>query len=79
MGYGSRALQLLKQYYSGEIPYLQSDSIRDLEPKIVDETDDFNIIDEKIEPRANLPPLLYRLTERRAEHIDYLGKNLLVI
>ncbi len=31
------------------------------------------LLDEELKPRANLPPLLSRLQERRPEHLDYLG------
>ena len=31
------------------------------------------LLEEQIEPRSNLPPLLLRLQERRAEQLDYLG------
>lgn len=31
------------------------------------------LLEEVIEPRADLPPLLHRLSERRAEKLDYIG------
>lgn len=31
------------------------------------------LLEEQIAPRTNLPPLLERLNERRAENLDYLG------
>ena len=30
-------------------------------------------MDERLVPRKNLPPLLMKLSERKAEHLDYLG------
>lgn len=76
MGYGSRALSLLKQYYSGCIPCNERDgeereieSVREIDPNEKE-----TLISEQIKPRQNLPPLLLQLSERRAEKLDYLGK-----
>lgn len=39
------------------------------------------LLEEVIEPRADLPPLLHRLNERRAEKLDYIGlaRNVVVL
>ena len=34
---------------------------------------DMTLLTEKIVPRKKLPPLLLKLSERRAEQLDYLG------
>ncbi|KGG50933.1 tRNA(Met) cytidine acetyltransferase [Mitosporidium daphniae] len=72
MGYGTRAITLLEQYYRGE---MFSDE-RLADPKqdspahsnMSEETDL-----ESLCPRANLPPLLYRLDERAPERLDWVG------
>ncbi|XP_038218935.1 RNA cytidine acetyltransferase [Zerene cesonia] len=72
MGYGKRALQQLAAYYSGDIPCLdetQSDG-----DEQTDEQND-SLQTETIVPRAKPPTLLRRLTEVRAEHLDYLGTS----
>ncbi|XP_041366514.1 RNA cytidine acetyltransferase-like isoform X2 [Gigantopelta aegis] len=74
MGYGSRALQLLQHYYEGKVPSLQEtpDDVDD--HQITSLTDsDVNLLKETPTPRKNLPPLLLKLSERRAEKLDYLG------
>lgn len=32
-----------------------------------------NLVEEVLSPRSNLPPLLLKLNERKAERLDYLG------
>lgn len=36
------------------------------------------LLEEIVEPRTDLPPLLIRLNERRAEQIDYIGLVILI-
>ncbi|KAM3966044.1 RNA cytidine acetyltransferase l(1)G0020 [Aphomia sociella] len=72
MGYGKRALQQLAAYYSGKIPCLDEAQS--------DEEDTSNgrsntLHTETIVPRAKPPTLLRRLTEVRAEHLDYIGTS----
>ncbi|XP_052749947.1 RNA cytidine acetyltransferase [Galleria mellonella] len=72
MGYGKRALQQLTAYYSGQIPCLDKAES--------DEEDTSNgrletLQTETIVPRAKPPTLLRRLTEVRAEHLDYIGTS----
>ncbi|XP_029633434.1 RNA cytidine acetyltransferase [Octopus sinensis] len=73
MGYGSRALQLLSQYYKGEIVGLNED-VEEV-PKDIEPVDDeeIDLLEEKPVPRKNLPPLLLKLTERPPEQLDYMG------
>ena len=79
MGYGSRALKLLQEYYEGKIIDINEKSldISGLEEKgdNLNEISDENVdlLTETIEPKKNLPPLLLKLNERRAERLDYLG------
>lgn len=72
MGYGSRALDLLQQYYEGKMISLSE--TKDVEDNVtpVDEKD-INLVEERLTPRKNLPPLMMKLTERKPEKIDYLG------
>ncbi|CAH1787885.1 unnamed protein product [Owenia fusiformis] len=72
MGYGSRALEILQQYYEGKIPNLGEDSETIEEAAIVDK-ETVNLLEERITPRKNLPPLLLKLSERPPEVLDYLG------
>ncbi|XP_054263495.1 RNA cytidine acetyltransferase [Macrosteles quadrilineatus] len=72
MGYGTRALNLLKDYYElkitsldeSELPSEHIDSVQD---------EDVGLLEETIEPRKSLPPLLLKLSERPPERLDYLG------
>ncbi|KAG8222693.1 hypothetical protein J437_LFUL002750, partial [Ladona fulva] len=81
MGYGSRALSLLRLYYSGGIIYIPSDTKEEEDEEeykedaveVKDDEDGERLLTEKLEPRKRLPPLLQQLSERRAEHLDYLG------
>ena len=76
MGYGSRAINCLNAYYSGE--YFNLDEATEAEqsypdPSRVDEST--NLLTDKPTVRAAnaMPPLLQRLSERRPETLDYLG------
>ncbi|CAK9804768.1 RNA cytidine acetyltransferase [Anthophora plagiata] len=74
MGYGSRALKLLKQYYEMKIVNIDetlSETYATEISRVQDE--EMNLLEERIEPRASLPPLLLKLTERRPETLDYIG------
>lgn len=75
MGYGSRALQLLEEYYEGRVPCLSESEQFEKTTKVksVEDSETLKLLEEVVAPRADLPPLLHRLTERRAERLDYLG------
>ncbi|PVD33452.1 hypothetical protein C0Q70_04708 [Pomacea canaliculata] len=74
MGYGTRAMELLQQYYEGKQPSLSEDTVPDEENTITNVAEeDVNLLEESICPRKNLPPLLLKLSERRPEKLDYLG------
>ncbi|XP_012250606.2 RNA cytidine acetyltransferase [Athalia rosae] len=73
MGYGSRALNLLKQYYEGKILDIDekvAESVTEI-TQINDE--EVGLLEETIEPRSSLPPLLSKLNEREPEDLDYIG------
>ncbi|XP_041853106.1 RNA cytidine acetyltransferase [Melanotaenia boesemani] len=73
MGYGSRALQLLQMYYEGKFPTMD-ESTHSNHTKITSVSSEaVSLLEEVITPRKELPPLLLKLSERRAERLDYLG------
>lgn len=72
MGYGSRALSLLKQYYKGEVVSLSETVDSEPQTNVVDDQE-VDLLEERLTPRKNLPPLLMKLSERKPEKLDYLG------
>lgn len=66
MGYGSRAMELLVQYYEGHMPSLSEDLD-------TEETDTQSNGTAGDGTAKKLPPMLSKLTQRRAERLDYLG------
>ncbi|OWF43305.1 N-acetyltransferase 10 [Mizuhopecten yessoensis] len=73
MGYGTRAMTLLEKYYEGNIPNLL-ETVEETETEISTVGDeDVNLLEERIKPKKNLPPLLLKLSERKPEKLDYLG------
>lgn len=76
MGYGKRALQLLKKYYEREFTSLAENASDDEETGIEEITDeDTDLLTEVIKPRKKVPTLLKRLSERSPENLDYLGTS----
>ncbi|KAK3608505.1 hypothetical protein CHS0354_010355 [Potamilus streckersoni] len=73
MGYGSRALKLLQQYYEGSILSLDESTLQGEQEVRNTADEDVNLIEERLTPRKNLPPLLLKLSERKAERLDYMG------
>ena len=73
MGYGSRALRLLQEYYEGKIVCVRED----LEEETIDqvEEEELGLLQESLAPRKNLPPLLLELSERPPERLQYLGTS----
>lgn len=73
MGYGAKALGLLKDYYEFKISNIdeETNGIQE-EIKNVEE-DELGLLEESIEPRKSLPPLLLKLSERTPEVINYIG------
>lgn len=76
MGYGSRALKLLLDYYAGN-HFSLGEEVERQKAEVDDNVDDVkgenNLLNEIIGPRKNIPPLLLRLNERKAEKLDYVG------
>lgn len=73
MGYGSRALQLLQMYYEGKFPTMDEDLQSNHKEITPVNSEAVSLLEEVITPRKELPPLLLKLSERRAERLDYLG------
>ncbi|KIY03618.1 uncharacterized protein Z520_00309 [Fonsecaea multimorphosa CBS 102226] len=81
MGYGSRALELLRDFYEGKFTSLSEmdeATIEDAEhmPRVTDaELEESNLLDDNIKVRDihQMPPLFSKLSERRPDHLDYLG------
>ncbi|XP_028304821.1 RNA cytidine acetyltransferase [Gouania willdenowi] len=73
MGYGSRALQLLQMYYEGKFPTMDENTQSKHNEITTVSSEAVSLLEEVITPRKELPPLLLKLSERRAEHLDYLG------
>ncbi|KIW97657.1 uncharacterized protein Z519_01241 [Cladophialophora bantiana CBS 173.52] len=81
MGYGSRALELLRDFYEGKFTSLSETDdaiIEDAEhmPRVTDaELEESNLLDDNIRVRDihQMPPLFSKLSERRPDHLDYLG------
>lgn len=81
MGYGTRAIQLLIEYFSGKIISLEdNEGNEDNDMDDVEEEEVVNssgkknsLLNEIIGPRKNIPPLLRRLQERPPDNLDYLG------
>ncbi|KAF9048951.1 DUF699-domain-containing protein [Panaeolus papilionaceus] len=76
MGYGSRALEALNSFYSGEYFNLNENPLP--EPKYpnavaVDESTDLLTEEPTVRSASEMPPLLQRLSERKPENLDYLG------
>eukprot|EP01135_Chromosphaera_perkinsii_P005386 Nk52_evm67s343 gene=Nk52_evmTU67s343 len=74
MGYGKRALELLKKYYQGDIVSVEEDEEEDMDEEDQEIADDeVTLGTEVLKPKANLPPLLLKLNERKPERLHYLG------
>ncbi|VDD92139.1 unnamed protein product [Enterobius vermicularis] len=75
MGYGTRALQLLQEYYEGATPcLLEKEKSEDItKAKVVENPESVVLLEEVVVPRTDLPPLLLRLNERKPEPLDYLN------
>ncbi|KAF4802025.1 RNA cytidine acetyltransferase [Turdus rufiventris] len=73
MGYGSRALTLLQMYYEGKFPCLEEETVQKPKEITTVSSETVGLLEEVVTPRKDLPPLLLKLSERQAEHLDYLG------
>ncbi|PWY95669.1 DUF699-domain-containing protein [Aspergillus sclerotioniger CBS 115572] len=78
MGYGSRALELLTDFYEGKFTSLSED-IPEPQEEMVRVTDEeltnSNLLDDNVKVRDihTMPPLFGKLSERRPDALDYLG------
>lgn len=75
MGYGIRAMTLLKKYYKQEIFDLNNEEVEEKEepPMEIQSVTDVDILEETIAPRTSLPPLLLKLSQRKPENLNYIG------
>ncbi|KAJ7053920.1 GNAT acetyltransferase 2-domain-containing protein [Mycena amicta] len=77
MGYGSRALEALNAFYSGEYyDFDEAEKAAPTYPKLGGfdpATADLHTEMPSVRPVSSMPPLLQRLSERKPEILDYLG------
>ena len=76
MGYGSRALQLLIDYYHRKLTSLdetKQPKRKGVEPVAMVTESGKGLLKETISPRRNLPPLLSQLSEEPVDAVDYIG------
>ena len=73
MGYGSRALHLLQEYYEGKIVCVREEVGEETIDQV--EEEELGLLQESLAPRKNLPPLLLELSERPPEKLQYLGTS----
>lgn len=79
MGYGSKALELLVDFYEGKFANLSEDANGLLEESITRVTDaelaNASLLDDDIKVRdiRKMPPLFSKLAERRPDKLDYVG------
>ncbi|KAM3315210.1 hypothetical protein ACQJBY_033759 [Aegilops geniculata] len=74
LGYGSAAVKLLSSYYQGEMTvFKDAEEIEEPDVTISEAAEKASLLEESIKPRANLPPLLVNLEDRRPEKLHYLG------
>lgn len=69
-----QALKLLQDFYEGKFNTDGADLIN-MTPMVIDDEEDMisNLLDERLEPRNSLPPLLCELNQVNAEILDYIG------
>uniref|UniRef100_A0A093US12 RNA cytidine acetyltransferase n=1 Tax=Talaromyces marneffei PM1 TaxID=1077442 RepID=A0A093US12_TALMA len=78
MGYGSRALELLVDFYEGKFANLSED-VSYASEEMVRVTDDqlenANLLDDDVHVRdiRSMPPLFGKLSEKRPDTLDYVG------
>ncbi|KAJ0971387.1 hypothetical protein J5N97_019346 [Dioscorea zingiberensis] len=75
LGYGSVAVELLARYYEGQLTHFTEAEVEFEEQnvKVTEAAEKVSLLEENVMPRANLPPLLVHLRERRPEKLHYLG------
>ncbi|KAJ7194724.1 GNAT acetyltransferase 2-domain-containing protein [Mycena pura] len=77
MGYGSRALEALNAFYSGEYyNFDEAETAAPTYPGLGDfdpSTSNLQTETPTVRPVSHMPPLLQRLSDRKPEILDYLG------
>ena len=79
MGYGTRSLQLLEDYFSGKLMDISENDDGDASRTSVkgrkngESEGDTSLTTEAIAPRKDLPPLLESLSDRKPEPLQWLG------
>jgi N-acetyltransferase 10 len=78
MGYGSRALELLVDFYDGKLSSLSETAPREVEEMkrvTEEELEDATLLQDNVKVReANeMPPLFARLSELKSPQLDYVG------
>ncbi|KAJ5245897.1 RNA cytidine acetyltransferase [Penicillium chermesinum] len=78
MGYGSRALELLVDFFEGKFTSLSEDSAATQEEMVRvtdEELANSSLLDDNVHVRdiRSMPPLFGKLSERRPDALDYLG------
>ncbi|EDV99606.1 RNA cytidine acetyltransferase isoform X1 [Drosophila grimshawi] len=76
MGYGKRAIHLLKDYYAHRHANLGDAPLPNNQAGIEEvEEEEIGLLKEQIRPRSRIPVLLQRLHERQPEPVDYIGTS----
>ncbi|KAF2674092.1 DUF699-domain-containing protein [Microthyrium microscopicum] len=78
MGYGSRALSLLKEFFEEKFTSLEETEAKDLEQMVRvtdEELENSSLLQDNIKVRdiRNMPPLFSRLSETKPPKLDYIG------
>ncbi|CAM0871752.1 unnamed protein product [Alopecurus aequalis] len=74
LGYGSAAVAHLIRYYTGRVAdFKDEEEVEEPGVKISEAAEKASLLEESIQPRANLPPLLVNLKDRHPEKLHYLG------
>ena len=77
MGYGTRALQLLERFYKGELVSPNQEDLEDdpedLQRTVLEEVGSGDLMNEVIKPRAQLKPLLTKVSDLRPPRLDWIG------
>ena len=78
MGYGSKALQLLTEFYEGKVASLSEDAAQEVAsmPRVTDEElETTNLLADDVQVRKidAMPPLFQKLTELPPPLLDYVG------
>ncbi|KAI9784774.1 MAG: killer toxin resistant protein [Geoglossum umbratile] len=78
MGYGSKALQLLVDFFEGKFASLAEDDTTATEEIVrvtEEELENSTLLEDNVKVRdiRAMPPLFSKLSERKPDHLDYLG------